>query len=70
MFAYLSLLTVGGGLAAFPELKTLVVSVHHWMDFDALIHLYSVGQLAPRARSGMRSALSWLSQAMMRLCTA
>lgn len=47
VFAYLSLLTVGGGLAAFPELKTLVVDVHHWMSFDALIHLYSVGQLAP-----------------------
>lgn len=33
----------GGAL----ELKTLVVDVHHWMSFDALIHLYSVGQLAP-----------------------
>ncbi len=47
VFAYLSLLTVGGGMAAFPELKTLVVDVHHWLSFDQLIHLYSVGQLAP-----------------------
>ena len=49
VFAYLSLLTVGGGLAAFPELKTLVVDVHHWMDFDALIHLASGTTRASRA---------------------
>jgi chromate transporter len=47
VFAYLSLLTVGGGMAAFPELKTLAVDVHKWLDFHQLIHLYSVGQLAP-----------------------
>jgi chromate transporter len=47
VFAYLSLLTVGGGMAAFPELKTLTVDVHHWLTFEQLIHLYSVGQLAP-----------------------
>jgi len=28
VFAYLSLLTVGGGLAAFPEMKFLTVDVH------------------------------------------
>jgi chromate transporter len=47
VFAYLSLLTVGGGMAAFPELKTLTVDVHHWLAFHQLIHLYSVGQMAP-----------------------
>ncbi len=47
VFAYLSLLTVGGGMAAFPEMKHLVVDVHHWMTFDQLIHLYSMGQVAP-----------------------
>jgi chromate transporter len=47
VFAYLSLLTVGGGMAAFPELKTLTVEVHHWLTFHQLIHLYSVGQMAP-----------------------
>ncbi|UQR63191.1 chromate transporter [Bradyrhizobium sp. C-145] len=47
MFAYLSLLTVGGGTAAFPEMKTLTVDVHEWLSFPQLIHLYSVGQLAP-----------------------
>lgn len=47
VFAYLSLLTVGGGMAAFPELKTLTVDVHNWLTFPQLVHLYSVGQLAP-----------------------
>jgi chromate transporter len=47
VFGYLSLLTVGGGMAAFPELKTLTVDVHHWLTSTQLIHLYSVGQMAP-----------------------
>ena len=47
VFAYLSLLTVGGGMAAFPEMKVLTVEVHKWLTFAQLIHLYSVGQMAP-----------------------
>ncbi|CAN5789002.1 chromate transporter [soil metagenome] len=47
VFAYLSLLTVGGGMAAFPELKTLTVDTYHWVSFPELLHFYSLGQLAP-----------------------
>jgi len=47
VFAYLSILTVGGGMAAFPEMKVLTVDVHKWLTFPQLIHLYSVGQMAP-----------------------
>ena len=47
VFSYLSILTVGGGLAAFPELKQLTVNVHGWLTFTQLIHLYSMGQVAP-----------------------
>jgi len=47
VFAYLSMLTVGGGIAAFPELKIQTVDVHKWLTFSQLIHLYSVGQMAP-----------------------
>ena len=47
VFAFLSLLTVGGGMAAFPEMEKLTVDVHKWLAFHQLIHLYSVGQLAP-----------------------
>jgi chromate transporter len=44
---YLSILTVGGGMAAFPAMKRLTVDVHNWLTFPQLIHLYSVGQMAP-----------------------
>lgn len=47
VFAYLSILTVGGGMAAFPEMKILTVDVHQWLTFPQLIHIYSVGQMAP-----------------------
>jgi chromate transporter len=47
VFAYLSLLTFGGGMAAYPELKTLSVDVHRWVTLPQLDYLYSVGQMAP-----------------------
>jgi chromate transporter len=47
VFGYLSLLTMGGGMAAFPELKRLTVEVHGWVTFPQLMHLYSVGQMGP-----------------------
>jgi chromate transporter len=47
VFAYLSLLTIGGGMAAFPEMKTMLVDVHHWLTFPQMLHLYSVGQISP-----------------------
>ena len=47
VFSYLSILTVGGGMAAFPEMKVQTVEVHKWLEFHQLIHLYSVGQMAP-----------------------
>lgn len=34
-------------MAAFPEMKALTVDVHKWMTFPQLIHIYSVGQMAP-----------------------
>lgn len=47
VFSYLSLLTIGGGMAAFPALKHEVVEVHKWLTEQGLIHLYSIGQMAP-----------------------
>lgn len=46
-FAYLSLLTVGGGLAAYPELQQLAVERHGWVTEAQLLHFYSLGRLAP-----------------------
>jgi chromate transporter len=62
VFAYLSLLTVGGGVSAFPEMKTLTVDVYHWLTFSQLIHFYSVGQLAPGPNMMMIAAIGeWVS---------
>jgi chromate transporter len=47
VFAYLSLLTIGGGMAAFPEMKVLVVDVHRWLTNAQLTHVYSTGQMSP-----------------------
>lgn len=62
VFAYLSLLTVGGGMAAFPEMQTLVVDVHHWLTVEQLVHLYSVGQMAPGPNMMMIAAVGqWVA---------
>lgn len=47
VFAYLSLLTIGGGMAAFPEMKHLIVDVHKWLTAEELTHVYSTGQMSP-----------------------
>jgi chromate transporter len=47
VFAYLSLLTIGGGMAAFPEMKVQIVDVHGWLTAEELTHVYSTGQMSP-----------------------
>jgi chromate transporter len=47
VFAYLSLLTIGGGMAAYPEMTALTVSVHGWLTSQQLDHMFAVGQAAP-----------------------
>jgi len=46
VFSYLSLLTVGGGMAAFPELKFLTVDVHRWLMAPGpnMMMVVSIGQ--------------------------
>jgi chromate transporter len=64
VFGYLSLLTIGGGMAAYPEMKTLVVDVHHWLPSAGLVHIYSVGQMSPGPNMMMVAAIgvrvAWL----------
>ena len=57
VFAYLSLLTVGGGMAAYPEMEDLTVRVHHWLTQDQLVHFYSLGQMAPGPNLNMVAAI-------------
>ncbi len=69
VFSYLSLLTVGGGMAAWPEMKTLVVATHHWMTDAQLIHVYSVGQMSPGPNMMMVAAVgvkvAWIPGALI-----
>jgi len=58
VFAYLSRLTAGGGVAALPEMRILTVEVHKWLTFPQLIHLYSVGQPAPGPNMMMMVAIA------------
>ena len=57
VFTYLSFLTIGGGMAAYPEMRTLVVDVHHWLSDQGLIHIYSVGQMSPGPNMMMVAAV-------------
>jgi len=47
VFSSLSLLSVGGGMAVYPELKALTVDSHHWLTLPQLDYLYGMGQAAP-----------------------
>ena len=69
VFAYLSLLTIGGGMAAYPEMQSLVVGTHHWMTAQQLIHVYSVGQMSPGPNMMMVAAvgvrIAWIPGAIV-----
>ena len=47
VFAYLSLLTIGGGMAAYPEMSAMVVGAHGWLTAHQLDYLFGVSQAAP-----------------------
>ena len=46
-FLGISLLSVGGGVAALPEMHRLVVETHGWMDDLAFAKRYALAQAAP-----------------------
>ena len=46
-FLCISLLSVGGGVAALPEMHRLVVETHGWMDSLAFAKRYALAQAAP-----------------------
>jgi chromate transporter len=60
VFSYLSMLTIGGGMAAFPEMKDQVVSVHSWLTAEQLTHVYSVGQMSPGPNMMMVAEVGYL----------
>ena len=46
-FATASLLAIGGGSAALPELHKVVVTDTHWLNDQQFKEIYSLGQIAP-----------------------
>ena len=46
-FLGISLLSVGGGVAALPEMHRLMVETHGWMDDLAFSKRYALAQAAP-----------------------
>ena len=46
-FATASLLAIGGGAAALPELHSIVVAETHWLTNQQFKEIYSLGQVAP-----------------------
>ena len=60
VFAYLSFLTIGGGMAAYPEMHVQVVDVHHWLTPEQLTHVYSTGQMSPGPNMMMVAEVGFL----------
>ena len=46
-FIRLSLLCLGGGLGALPEMERQVVSVHHWVTAREFVDGYALSQITP-----------------------
>ena len=46
-FVRLSLLCLGGGLGALPEMERQVVSVHHWVTAREFVDGYALSQITP-----------------------
>jgi chromate transporter len=65
VFAYLSLLTIGGGMAAFPEMKVLIVDVHRWLTAEQLTHVYSTGQMSPGPNMMMVAEVGYLVSGLL-----
>lgn len=50
VFALLSILALGGGTAVLPQMKHEIVATHKWLSAEQFTDIYSLGQLAPRAK--------------------
>jgi chromate transporter len=52
-FATVSLLAIGGGSAALPEMHSVVVTDTHWLSDLQFKEIYSLGQVAPGPNMSM-----------------
>ena len=74
-FLGISLLSVGGGVAALPEMHRLVVETHGWMDSLAFAKRYALAQAAPGPNVMVVGLFGWhvagiagMFSAMLAMC--
>lgn len=58
-FGVLSLLSVGGGVSALPEMHRTMVEVHGWMTSAQFAQLYALAQAAPGPNMLVVTLLGW-----------
>ncbi len=58
-FSLISLMTIGGGVAAIPEMHRVVVDVHHWMTSETFANLFALAQAAPGPNLIIVTLIGW-----------
>lgn len=59
VFAPLSFVTIGGGMATMADIQRQVVDVHHWMTASQFVDAFAIGRLAPGPGSLMVTLIGW-----------
>lgn len=58
-FAALSLMSIGGIIAAVPEMQAAVVERHHWMTSQDFVTLFALAQATPGPNAIVVSLIGW-----------
>lgn len=59
VFAYLSLVAVGGGVSVLPEMQRQVVDIHGWMSTPQFAELFTLAQAAPGPNILVVTLIGW-----------
>ena len=59
VFAPLSIVTIGGGQSAIPEIHRQVVDIHHWMSQTEFVDLYAISRMTPGPGSLFATLIGW-----------
>lgn len=58
-FSLISLMTIGGGFAAIPEMHRVAVDVHGWMSDETFANLFALAQAAPGPNLIIVTLIGW-----------
>ncbi|HUC61411.1 MAG TPA: chromate transporter [Alphaproteobacteria bacterium] len=59
LYAHLSLIAVGGGIAVLPEMQRQVVELHGWMTSAEFAELFALAQAAPGPNILVVTLIGW-----------